>query len=273
MDSCVALKIGTLQLFVCAVVVLLVGSTCFAAQPVELREAPTLTKDRHAVIAITCPYAPYFGIGNGHGSEWELIAGALKAAGREAQHLYVSYEEGVRYTESDFIAGVWVCGGMATPKNGFFSSVPLLQRNFVVAVRQPSELSIDSLESLATLSVAIHPDVYRVLQPQLGPLLAATPENGLRKIANHTLLASLLTTEQLDAVITERSVFEESLKRVPKAATPTQPPAYYGLFEPVSPRILFKDRDLRDAFDKAWRESVNPGAKQRLGARPREWKR
>jgi hypothetical protein len=235
------------------------GSISSAERRLDLPEAPTVGKDHHAVLAITCPYAPYFGLSNGHGTEWELIAAALKAAGREAQHLYVTYEEGVRYTEMDFIAGVWVCGGMAVPENGFYASVPLLERRFVVVTLQSRDLAVDSLESLSELAVAIHPDVRRVLNPQLAPLLEARPETELRQIANHELLASLLTTGQLDAVITERSVFQESLKHVPTAADPEQPMTYHEFFQPIAPRILFKDRALRDAFDQAWQQLVSQG--------------
>ena len=150
---------------------------------------------------------------------------------------------------------------MKVPENGFFSSVPLLERDFVVATLESSEPTIDSIESLSGRSVAIHPDVYRVLEPQIGPLVLETSDNGLRKIANHPLIASLLTTGRLDAVITERSVFKESLKRVPKAADPMQPITYHALFEPVAPRILFKEKALRDNFDKAWQQLTSQGGR------------
>lgn len=254
MYFCVARRVNAVQQLACAAAILVASATGVAEQHNKLPRAPELGQDQHAVIAITCPYAPYFGISNGHGTEWELIDSALKAAGREAQHLYVTYEEGVRYTEADFIAGVWICGGMAVPENGFYSSGPLLDRAFVVATLESSGAEIDGLESLLEMSVAIHPDVQRVLEPQLGPLLSAAPERRPRPIANHALLASLLTTGKLDAVITERSVFRESLKHVPRAADPTQAMTFHDLFEPVAPRILFKDPALRDAFDKAWRQ-------------------
>jgi hypothetical protein len=248
-----------LQQIVCAGVLLMVGGVAPAERRVDLPEAPAIAEDHHAVIAITCPYAPYFGLSNGHGTEWALIDEALAAVGRDAQHLYVTYEEGVRYTEADFIAGVWICGGMKEPENGFYSSVPLLERDFVVVTLESNELVIDSLETLSRMSVAIHPDVYRVLEPQLGPLPDVMPEHDLQKIANHLLLASLLTTGKLDAVITERAVFDESLKHIPKAADPAKSITYHALFEPVAPRILFKDQALRDDFDKAWQQLTGQG--------------
>ena len=251
------LEMDRVQQVVCVTIFLMMAGVSNAERRVQLPEAPALAEDRHAIIAITCPYAPYFGLSNGHGTEWELIEDALEAIGRDAQHLYVTYEEGVRYTETDFIAGVWICGGMKAPENGFYPSVPLLKRDFVVATLESSEMVIDSLETLSGMSVAIHPDVQRVLEPQL----EATPGNELRQIANHSLLATLLITGKLDAVITERSVFKESLKRVPKAADPTQAISYYELFQPVAPRILFKDRALRDDFDKAWQQLMSQGGK------------
>ena len=40
---------------------------------IEAQAHPDLGFDRHAVIAITCPYPPYFGIGGKNSIEWQLI--------------------------------------------------------------------------------------------------------------------------------------------------------------------------------------------------------
>lgn len=214
------------------------------------------THDRHAVIAITCPYSPYFGLGRDRGIEWRMIAAALRKAGKEPEYLYVSYEDGIKYAEEDYVSGVWVCGGMKRPENGFSQSTPLLPRNFVVVTREAADLEITGLEDLARLAVAAHPDVLRVLSPQLESLPFDRTE--IRKVANHVLLATLLASGQIDALITEKSVFLESLKEVPESADPTQPLAFSQVFSPVSPVILFKEKDLRDRFDAAWKE-INDG--------------
>jgi hypothetical protein len=60
-----------------------------------------------------------------------------------------------------------------------------------------------------------------------------------------------LFSEKTDALITEESVFQESLRLVPRAADPTRPVQFDRLFEPLHPRILFKDQALRDRFDEA----------------------
>ena len=213
---------------------------------------PTQQHDRHAVIAITCPYAPYFSLGDDRGTEWELIASALERADREPQSLYVTYEEGITYAKSRYVTGVWVCGGMRPPENGFFPSTPLLPRNFVVVTLAANETMVDDVAALASMAVAIHPDVLRVLGPQLKPLESLS--QNFQQIGNHTLLASLLLTGKIDALVTEKSVFRESLRCVPEAAGPDQAVVFHEIFAPVSPRILFTDRDLRDRFDTAWQE-------------------
>jgi hypothetical protein len=212
----------------------------------------TKEHDRHAIIAITCPYAPYFSLGDDRGTEWRLIASALERAGRDPQSLYVTYEEGISYAKSRYVTGVWVCGGMHPPENGFFPSMPLLQRNFVVATLAANETTVDDLMALASMAVAIHPNVFRVLAPQLKPLESANYD--FQQIGNHTLLASLLLTGKIDALVTEKSVFGESLKCIPEEAGPDQAVVFHEIFAPVSPRILFTDRDLRDQFDAAWQE-------------------
>lgn len=246
----------------------ILGASVLAATGAALAQKPLpdprsilpRATDRHAIIAITCPYAPYFGLGNDSGTEWALIASALRKADREPKYLYVDYDEGVRYAESNYVAGIWICGGMRWPKNGFFPSTPLLKRNFVVITREAAELEIARLEDLSGITVAAHPDVLRVLSPQLESMPKESTE--IRGVANHALLASLLTTGQIDALITEKSVFQESLKRVPEDADPTQPLTFHEIFAPVSPVILFKEEDLRDRFDAAWKAITDGGGGQ-----------
>lgn len=213
--------------------------------------------DRHEVIAIPCPYAPYFDVGDHRGREWNLIAKALKSSGREPQNIYVSYEEAINYAKAGYIAGVWVCGGLRLPDSGLFPSGPLLKRHFVVVTLESREFNIADISSLNSLTVAIHPTVFRVLQPQLDELNNAG--EGLQKIPNHLLLASLLTTGKVDALITEKSVFEHSLDQLSEEGRPAERTKFFELFKPVSPQILFKDRDLRDQFDAAWRKLTEPG--------------
>jgi hypothetical protein len=205
--------------------------------------------DRHAVIAIPCPYAPYFDAGDHPGREWDLIATALQSSGREAQSIYVGYEEALRYAKADFISGVWVCGGMEIPDSGLYSSDPLLERQFVVVTLESREVNIDGINSLNSLAVATHPNIFHVLRPQLGELIEES--DGIQTIPNHLLLATLLTTGKVDALITEKAVFEHSLQQLAEEGNPAGPTKFYELFEPVSPRILFKDRILRDQFNKA----------------------
>ena len=216
----------------------------------HLESTPALQpNDRHAVIAIPCPYAPYFDAGDNPGREWDLIATALKSSGREAQSIYVSYEEALRYAKADLIAGVWVCGGMDIPDSGLYPSEPLLERQFVVVTLESREINIDGINSLKSLAVGTHPNIFHVLRPQLGELI--DKGDGIQKIPNHLLLATLLTTGKVDALITEKAVFEHSLQQLAEEGKPAKPTKFYELFEPVSPRILFKDRILRDQFNTA----------------------
>ncbi len=206
--------------------------------------------DRHAVIAITCPHAPYFALEDESGTEWQLIASALGLAGEEAQYLYVPYEEAMRYLGAGYVAGVWVCGAAVVRVNGYFASTPLLKRTCIVATLASSERHIDSLSGLAGLVVGLHPDIEQVLEPQAADILSTVGQ--LRKVSNHVLLATMLLTGQVDAVISEQSVFRESLRHVPKEADPTQQIDVHAVFPPVYPKILFRDPDLRDRFDAAW---------------------
>ena len=243
--------VGTRLAAIVSAVLFVLVLVAYITTTYRLRAAPNLApeKDWHSTIAISCPYAPYFGVGGDEGREWRLIVSAFSAFGQKVQHLYVSFEDALRYFESDEVVGIWVCGGMGIPDKDYYPSAPLLERRFVVATLAEAELEFEQLDALAGFKVGIHPDVLRVLQPQI-PQALQRSEN-LEEIANHVLLASLLFTGRIDALITEESVFQDNLRLVPRAADPAQPIQFRRPFEPVFPRILFKDRELRDRFDKA----------------------
>ena len=246
--------VGTRRAAIVFAVLFAVVLVAYLTTPLRFKAAPNLVseKDRHSIIAITCPYAPYFGIGGSNGREWRLIVSAFLEFGQQVQHLYVSYEDALRYFESDEVDGVWVCGGMGIPDENYYRSAPLLERRFVVATLAETELEFEQLDALEGFTVGIHPDVRRVLQPQMPQALQRSED--FRKIANHVLRASLLFTKRIDALITEESVFNENLRLVPRAADPAQPIRFHRLFEPVFPIIVFKDSALRDCFDKALRK-------------------
>lgn len=206
--------------------------------------------DRHAVIAITCPYAPFFEFGNREGTEWRLIAAGFRETGQTAQYLYASYEDALRHFHSSQVTGVWVSGGMTGPSDGFYLSVPLVERHFVVTTMAANQQTVRDLKELATLRLAAHPDLLKVLAPQLGRLLQDADD--LRQIPNHLRLTTLLFSGVVDALITEKSVFDETLRDLPPEADPSQQVRAHPLFEPVHPRILFRDEGLRDSFNAAW---------------------
>lgn len=210
--------------------------------------------DRHAVIAITCPYPPYFGIGGENGIEWQLIVAAFADLGLMAQHLYVSHEDALRYFQLEKVTGVWVCGGMSISGEGYYDSLPLLERRFAVATLAEKELEFEQIETVFDVAVAVHPDVFQVLEPQLRK--PSIESENVHKVANHALLASWLFTSRIDALITEESVFAENLRLVPNEADPGQPVRFHRLFESVYPRIVFKDEALRDRFNDALKETA-----------------
>lgn len=243
-------------------VALLIVFGFFARQTGIDAAMPPPAPDHHTVIAITCPYAPFFDFHDGGGQEWQLIAAALRLEGQQPEYVYGSYEDAMRYASTDYVQGVWVCGGMRPPEEGYYPSVPLLRRNFVVAILAARDLTVNDPAELLPLDVGVHPDVYRALEPQI-PSALSVSEN-LRKIPNHVFLATQLLVGQLDAVITEKAVFIEALRQVPGDTDINQQINYQQVFEPLYPRILFKDKGLRDRFNDGWKKVTNEGPEEAL---------
>ena len=219
------------------------------------QEPPSLTGDHaHSVIAITCPCTPFFEIGEQEDTELRMIKAAFELMGQHAQYVYVHYEDAVGHMQKHHVQGILAFANIHKPGNSVHLSEPLVTRDFVTITLAENQQTIGKREDLAKLRVGIHPDILDVLEPQLMEELDE-PES-LQQISNHVLLASMLLTGAIDALVTEKSIFTLSLSSVPNDARPSQRVKFYQVFDPVSPVILFEDRVLRDRFDDAWKEIV-----------------
>lgn len=209
-------------------------------------------KDTHSVIAITCPYAPFFEWGHEEGVEWQLISEAFRMIGQEPLCLYVSLEEALRLLENQKIAGICSCLPMTTLDNGYYISDPLVKRNFVVVSLAENKVTIEKLKDLTKINLGIHPHVHKVLEPQLKDMLKSSVS--IREVPNHLSLSTMLFTGQIDALIVEESVFTHTKDKMPDNVNLNQEIKFHQIFEPVYPRIIFTDENLRNHFNQAWEE-------------------
>lgn len=225
------------------------------SKPQEPRSLPK--QHAHSVIAITCPCAPFFGFGETEGSELLMITSAFELTGQHAQYIYVPYEDALNHLEKRHVQGVLAFSTIHKPRDGDYLTEPLATRDFVAVTLADNQQVIEKREDLQKLSVGIHPDIFEVLQPQLMDAFKDT--GSVQKISNYVLLSSMLLTGAIDTLIIEKSIFTHSLHSVPDDANPWQQVKYHQLFDPVYPKILFKDKTLRDRFNDAWKKITEAG--------------
>lgn len=221
-------------------------------------DAPDRIHDhRHFTIGVTCPFAPFFEktTRTAEGIQWNLITDAFAKNGLVAQPLFLNYKDALQAFENDLIQGIWLCGGMKHPENGFFESTPLLPWNFVVLTLKDRGISINGIDNLRQLQTGIHPDAFLALDK--GPSLKVLSNPNLKQISNHVLLETMLFAGKIDALIVEPRVFEYYRRSVPSLANPDQTIVAHHIFDPVYPVIVFKEKDTRDKFNASWEAIVN----------------
>lgn len=200
-------------------------------------------------LAVTCPHMPYFNHGSGLGAEWNLIRAAFLELGIQANAIYANCEDANAYFEAGTVQAVWTIGGMPLPAEPYFPSTPLLPRKFFVVSRADRNLTIRQQEDLAGLRVGIDQHVKEVLSPILK--LSILESKDLIVINNNLILASMLIEGDLDVLIGEGSVFKHYFDSLPEPVR-NERLTWVRILKPVYPRILFRNRELRDRFNRAW---------------------
>ena len=221
-------------------------------------DAPGRTSvDHHFTIGITCPFAPMFANDNRNidGTQWILITDAFAKIGLVVQPIFMNYEDALHAFETGLTQGLWLCGGMKLPENGFFVSTPLLPWNFVVLTLKDRGVSVDGIAALAQLQTGIHPDVFLALHKDVSLKVLSNPN--LKQVSNHVLLETMLFSGKIDALITEPHVFEYYRRSVPSLANPDQAVVSHHIFDPVYPVIVFNEKEIRDKFNTSWEAIVN----------------
>lgn len=208
----------------------------------------------HFVIAVTCPCAPFLGFEGGDEGELHLISTAFDHIGKHAQYVYVPYEDAVIYIENHNVEAILAFNHMRIPHNGYYLSDTLVEREFLVVTLAEKSVEIETREDISAVKTGIHPEILKALKPQLEAELT-NPEL-LRTISNNLLLSTLLFTGEIDALITEKSVFLNTLHNVPDDAKPSRQVKLQRLFDPLYPAIIFADEALRDSFNAAWKKTM-----------------
>lgn len=247
----------TIQVTLVGIILTLLGVTGYFMYAnltkAESHESQLLARKHiHSVIAVTCPCAPFFGFKDREEGELQMISTAFELIGQHAQYVYVSYEDAVSHIENHQVDAILAFNGMRSPRNGYYPSEPLVERNFVVVTLAGNQIVIENREDLAEARVGIHPEILKALDPQLTTTFK-NPKS-LQRISNNVLLATLLFTGEIDALITEESIFSNSLRSVPEGANASQQVKFYRFFDPIYPTILFEDKELRDRFNVAWKQ-------------------
>jgi len=202
-------------------------------------------------IAVSCAEPPYYKFDGIEGREWELVSAALSNTGHKARLYYLDVAEGFLALQKGMIDAVWVCCNIQVPTDGYYLSAPLLPRQIVAITLASNNLQIDTIEDLAGKMVAFHPSLHATMEPEIKRIAAINPL--VQSVSNHELLAMFLYSGRIEVLISERGVFEYHRLRVSPRTDTEQPIVFHEIIPVQYPRLVFRDRILRDEFDRAWK--------------------
>lgn len=213
--------------------------------------APGVVHVHELSIAVSCAEPPYYKFDGIEGREWELVSAALSNAGHKARLYYLDVAEGFLALQKGMVDAVWVCCNIQVPTNSYHLSAPLLPRQIVAITLASNNLQIDTIEDLAGKMAAFHPSLHATMEPEIKRIVAINPL--VQSVSNHELLAMFLYSGRIEVLISERGVFEYHRLRVSPRTDTEQPIVFHEIIPVQYPRLVFRDRILRDEFDRAWK--------------------
>jgi len=213
--------------------------------------APGVVHVHELSIAVSCAEPPYYKFDGIEGREWELVSTALSNAGHKARLYYLDVAEGFLALQKGMVDAVWVCCNIQVPPDGYYLSAPLLSRQIVAITLASNNLQIDTVEDLAEKTVAFHPSLHATMEPEITKITAINPL--FQSVSNHELLAMFLYSGRINVLISERSVFDYHRQRLSLRVDTDQLVIFHEIFPVQYPRLVFRDKVLRDEFDRAWK--------------------
>src|SRR5690606_606635 len=69
----------------------------------------------------------------------------------------------------------------------------------------------------------------------------------------------LLFTKQVDSIVTDKNIFQYYANQLREDIDTSQPVVYHNIFPPNSYKVIFRDKQLRDDFNKGLRHLHETG--------------
>ncbi len=209
---------------------------------------------------------PYVFAGESRGLEYELFAAAAQAGG---MHVDAHFGPNARQRKMLDEDGLDALSSMYLPAeiDAHFSEPYVTYHDMAVALAE-RQLSITSVDDLASLSVSSFKHASRLLGEQFKRMAAVNP--AYREERRQLQRNLLLYAKRVDVVVGDPLIIAFFNSEVAGQVDTRQPVRWYPIFAPLHYRGVFREAEQRDRFNYGLSEIRRNGTYARIEAHYKE---
>lgn len=220
----------------------------------------TLSAAEVVKVGIGLAKPPYIIQEKNAGAEYDIVKRALEIAGYRMVPQYMPL---IRITHN--INGGKIDAGMTMRPHmavdGFFSDVVMVYHNYGISLKERNVV-LNSFDDLKDISLVAFQNAHKLLGESFSK--AVKDNKKYSEISRQALQVRMLAGGRVEAVIADFRIFLHFKKQFEKEYGAKLAVRFHPLFEPTPYRLAFKDRDVRDKFDKALAEMRESGEYDRI---------
>jgi polar amino acid transport system substrate-binding protein len=185
---------------------------------------------------------PYVFEGQGRGIELELVASLIKRMGYGV-HWHHLPPKRIRYQvlQHEIMAGIHA---LPFPGDHLHYSRPYIQFQNVAISLDP-KIRLQTVQDLGKYSVVAFQNAREFLGPEYAA--AVTKCSVYLELPNHAKQIEMLFRRRSQVIVLEKRIFQYFRDMF----YPVSEVQIYEIFPPIAYSVVFHDRQLRDAFDRA----------------------
>ncbi|MBL0319350.1 MAG: transporter substrate-binding domain-containing protein [Alphaproteobacteria bacterium] len=221
---------------------------------------PFVVEAKEVRVAFGQSVPPYIIQDSNSGIEMDIIREALAYKGHKLIPVYVTFSN---ITSSfidknvDAVATVNDKIGM----DGYFSDVVITYKNYAITLAS-NKLKINSINDLRKGKVSAFQLATRYLGNEYATAVLENPD--YREKQDQIIHVKLLYDNQVDAVITDKAIFQYYTRKLKNKISTHQDVTYHQIFPWNDYKTIFRDKVLRDDFNEGLKNLRTSGRYKKI---------
>jgi polar amino acid transport system substrate-binding protein len=215
---------------------------------------------KELVGAIGLALPPYVITSTNSGIEYDIVKEALGMSNYTLKPMYVPLKR-VKHTlesgKSDLALTLNEASGL---KNVFYSDSHITYQNVVITLKK-NNLKVDNLADLSKLSISAFQDAKLYLGKDFKKMAENNPNYS--EIASQDRQIVLLYKGRVQALVADINIFKY-FKQRNKICDTSAPFTIHKIFPETHYKVAFRDKVIRDQFNKNLKKLISSGQKQKI---------